>query len=43
MGEIRITIPKKLHQDLGIRAIKEDKTLRNLVVELLEQAMKVEV
>lgn len=41
MGELRVTVPKELQKALNIRAIKEDKTLRNLVVELLEQAMKI--
>ncbi len=40
VGELRITIPKKLHKSLKVRAIKEDKKLRDLVVELLETVMK---
>jgi len=42
VGEIRFTIPKKLHKALRLKAVKEDKTLRNLIVELLEQMVKVD-
>lgn len=43
LGEIRITIPKKLHQDLNIRAVKEGKTLKDLAIELFERGEEVPI
>lgn len=42
MGEIRFLIPNEIHQALKMRALKEKKTLKALVIELLEKEMKEE-
>ena len=40
MGEIRFVIPDKLHQALKLKAVTEKKTLKGLVIELLEGGVK---
>lgn len=40
MGEIRFVIGDKLHHSLKLKAVKEKKTLKGLVIELLEEGIK---
>ena len=40
MGELRVFIPDQLHQTLKIKALKEGKTLKKLVTEILEKGVK---
>jgi len=40
VGEIRFSIPDELHQALKMRALKERKTLKQLVIELLKKEVK---
>lgn len=40
MVNLNILLPDGLHQQLKLKAIKESKTLKELVVELLEEAVK---
>ena len=42
VGELRIHIPDEIHQDLKIKAIKENKSLKQLVNEILEKAVRKE-
>jgi len=41
LGELRINIPDDLHKALRIKAAKEIKTLKQLVIETLEKSVKV--
>ncbi|MEK6963056.1 MAG: hypothetical protein AABX70_01420 [Nanoarchaeota archaeon] len=40
MVNLNILLPDDLHQQLKLKAIRENKTLKELVVELLEKAVK---
>jgi len=40
LGEIRFSLPDELHQALKMRALRERKTLKKLVIELLEKGVK---
>ena len=40
MVNLNILLPDGLHQKLKLKAVKENKTLKELVVELLEDAVK---
>ena len=40
MGDLRIPVPDELHKALKLEALKQNKTLKQLVVEILEEAMK---
>jgi predicted HicB family RNase H-like nuclease len=40
LGNIRIVIPDELHQALRERAVKERKTLKQLVIELLRRGIE---
>lgn len=40
LGEIRFNIPEDLHKALKMRALKEEKSLKALVIDLLEKEMK---
>jgi hypothetical protein len=37
MANINIIIPDEVHRDLKIRAIKEEKSLKDLIIELLSE------
>ena len=39
MAEIRIEIPDPLHKSLKRRALEEDRSMKALVIELLEQGL----
>lgn len=39
MKRINIPLPGDLHKKLRIRAVQEEKTLKNLVIELLEASV----
>ncbi len=43
VGELRISLPPNIHKALRLRAVKEDKTLRRFVVELLEKTLTIEL
>jgi len=43
VGELRIALPVNLHRALRMRAIKEGKTLKSFVVELLERNLATEL
>ena len=43
VGELRIALPVNLHRALRMRAIKEGKTLKSFVVELLEKTLTTEL
>lgn len=40
LGEIRLSIPDNLHDALKMRALKEKKSMKKLVIELLERGVK---
>lgn len=40
MGELRVFIPDQLHRALKFKALKEGKTLKKLVTEILEKGVK---
>ena len=40
MGDLRIPVPDELHKALKLEALKQNKTLKQLVVELLEEGVK---
>jgi len=40
LGEIRFVLPDTLHKALKLRAVKEEKSLKELVIELLEKEVK---
>ena len=40
MVNLNMLIPDEVHQKLKLKAIKESKTLKELVVEVLEEAVK---
>lgn len=40
MGELRLVIPDDLHQALKLKALKENTTLKALVIELLQEGVK---
>jgi len=40
MGELRIHIPDKIHQALKIKAIKQNKSLKQLINEILEKEVE---
>jgi predicted HicB family RNase H-like nuclease len=40
LGEIRFSIPDVLHETLKLKALREKKTLKKLVVELLWEGVK---
>lgn len=39
MGELRVIIPDELHSALKMRALKEGKTLKELIIELLKKGV----
>jgi predicted HicB family RNase H-like nuclease len=39
LGEIRFLIPDELHQTLKMKALKEKKPLKQLVIELLQKGV----
>lgn len=40
MVNLNITIPEELHRQLKLKAVKENTTLKELVVRLLEKGVK---
>jgi len=40
MGDLRIPVPDELHKALKLEALKQNKTLKQLVVEILEEGIK---
>ena len=40
MGDLRIPVPDELHKALKLEALKQNKTLKQLVVEILEEGVK---
>ncbi len=38
VGRLHIEIPEELHRRLKLRAVKQDTSLKDLVVDLLEEA-----
>jgi predicted HicB family RNase H-like nuclease len=40
LGEIRISIPDELHQALKMKALKERKSLKEIIIELLQKGVK---
>ena len=43
VGELRINLPPTLHKALRLRAVKDDKTLRNFIIEPLEKTLTIEL
>lgn len=42
LGELRIQIPDDLHKKLRKKAVEEDKTLKDLIVEILSKSLSEE-
>ena len=40
MVNVNIHIPDELHKKLKLEAVKQDSTLKNLIIEVLEQEVK---
>ena len=40
MGDLRIPVPDALHKALKLEALKQNKTLKQLVGEILEEGVK---
>ncbi len=40
MVNLNILIPDEIHHKLKLKAVKENKTLKELIIEVLEQAVK---
>ena len=40
MGELRLIVSEELHKSLKLRALNDDKTLKQLIVEFLEKGLK---
>lgn len=40
MSKLIVDIPKELHKKIRIKAIKEDKTLKKLVTEILKREVR---